>query len=371
MSLIKNKVLFILHKSPPSHGAAMVGDFIASSTRINSSFESRFISIESSRSIDDIGKLNFRKIYLAMKLYVKVLSVLVIFRPQKIYFTASIRGVAFYRDLLVSILWKTYGIFKIVEVYCHYHTKGVDIHVSKSKKNLKLTCFFVKNVNLILLSPLLKDDFDKVRTYNQMFFLPNGVKDILGVEDFDMYISRKYTKVDKVNILYLAHMMRDKGYDKVLELAQQTKGQNIYYHFAGSWGSLKDKDLFNTFIAKYKLGKYITFHGFVSGVQKHNLFKKSHILVYPSRNDAFPLTLLESLSYGIPVVATNEGSISSIVDQKSGVILDNTNKLYNAIERANTDLVNIDTAQYCRQRYIEKFTTDVFEKNFISILNGK
>ena len=147
---MKPKLLCILHRSPPAQGAAKVGDFIASSKKLNENFECRFITIKSSDTIADIGKVNFKKFYLVAELYVKVLWALLEFRPQKIYFTASIKSVALYRDLLVSTLWKAYKLFTAVEVYYHYHTKGVDEFVSTSERNLKLTRFFLNDVNLIL-----------------------------------------------------------------------------------------------------------------------------------------------------------------------------------------------------------------------------
>ncbi|MCK5536208.1 MAG: hypothetical protein KAI79_05230, partial [Bacteroidales bacterium] len=152
----KPKLLCILHRAPPAHGAAKVGDFIAESKKLSENFECLFISIKSSETIGDIGKVNFKKFYLVAELYVKVLWALMTFRPQKIYFTASVRSVALYRDLLVSTLWKAYTLFKPVEVYYHYHTKGINTFVSSSERNLKLTRFFVKDVNLVLLSPLLE-----------------------------------------------------------------------------------------------------------------------------------------------------------------------------------------------------------------------
>ncbi len=366
----KPKLLCILHRSPPAHGAAKVGDFIAFSKKLNENFDCRFITIKSSDTIGDIGKVNFKKFYLVAELYVKVFWVLLIFRPQKTYFTASIRSVALYRDLLVSTLWKVYSVFKPLEVYYHYHTKGVDAFISVSERNLKLTKFFVKDVNLVLLSPLLEKDFEKVQTYKSVSFLPNGIEDPFGDEDFDGFVKEKFETVDRVEVLYLAHMMKDKGYDEVLELARQSIDQNIHYHFAGSWEKSEDKAYFTDFVKEHALEDNVTYHGFVSGEQKKALFKKAHLLAYPSKNDAFPLTLLESLSYGVPVIATNEGSIPYILDEQSGIVLHDVNKLPEALKQAKEKLLNKETAKYCRQRYLDNFSLEQFEDNLVELLRS-
>jgi glycosyltransferase involved in cell wall biosynthesis len=278
--------------------------------------------------------------------------------------------VALYRDLLVSTLWKTYRFFKPLEVFYHYHTKGINEYVSASERNLKLTRFFVKDVNLVLLSPLLEKDFEKVKTYRKVYFLPNGVEDPLENEDLEAYISKKYAEVETVDALYLAHMMKEKGYWEVLELAKATKEQKIRYHFAGSWKEVESEVEFFTFVKEHGLEEQVVYHGFVSGEQKDTLFRKAHLLLYPSKNDAFPLTLLESLSYCVPVIATDEGSIPYILDGKSGIVLHDVNDLSKALEEAKEHFVNEEIAQYCRKRYLENFSLEQFEENLVELLGS-
>jgi glycosyltransferase involved in cell wall biosynthesis len=363
----KPKLLCILHYSPPAHGASKVGDFIKSSKQLQEKFDCRFIKIKSSDTIGDIGKINLKKIYFVIELFFKILFTLITFRPQKIYFTASIRGIALYRDILLSTLWKCYKLFKKVDIYYHYHTKGVNTFVSIQDRNLKLTSFFLKDVNIILLSPLLQQDLQQLNSYKQIFFLSNGIEDNMKNENFKEYITIKYQDIKTIKILYLAHMMKEKGYWEVLRLAKVTKNQNIHYHFAGSWKDKKDEKDFFQFIKKYQL-KNITYHGFISGKEKNTLFQQSHLLIYPSKNDAFPLTLLEALSYGLPILASNEGSIAYILDKSSGIIFSEPNILLQGVEKSIKNLINYNTAMYCRQRYLNNFTLNQFEKKLLEVL---
>jgi len=357
----KIKLLSILHRSPPAHGASKVGDFISSSQNINEEFDCYYITIKSSDTISDIGKISIKKIYLVIELYIKILWALISFRPNKIYFTASISGVAFYRDLVVSSLWKIYRLFKNVDIYYHYHTKGINNFVSSSERNLKLTSFFIKNVNLILLSPILFSDFNKIKSFNKVYYLPNGVENILNNIEF--------VKKDRVDILYLSNMIKSKGYFSVLELANKTKDREIYYHFAGGWQDDDDKEEFFRYLEENDLSKKVVFYGFINGKEKSDLFKKSDIFMFPTRykNEAFPLTILEALSYGIPIISTDEGSIPYILDNKSGIILNNLDNLENALNQAVNTLLNRETSIYCRDRYLNHFTLRKFEKNFLNI----
>lgn len=367
---MKTKLLLILHRSPPAHGAAKVGDFIASSKNLEKNFECRFITIKSSATIGDIDKVSFTKFYLAAELYVKIFLSLLIFKPHKIYFTASIKSVAFYRDLFIATLLKTYHLFKPVDVYYHYHTKGVNAFVTASERNLKLTRFFVRDVNLVLLSPVLEKDFEKVKTYKEVYYLPNGVENSFDHVEFEEFINVKYKQVAPLQILYLSNMVKPKGYFSVLELANKTKDKAVHYHFAGGWQSSDDEKEFFDYIKQNELADKVTFHGFVKGVNKRNLFEKAHFFLFPSRNDAFPLSILEALSYGLPIIASDEGSIPHILDEKSGIIISDINELINALDQAINKMLNKDTAIYCRQRYLTNFSFEQFEDNLVEVLNG-
>jgi len=361
----KTKLLCILHRSPPAHGAAKVGDFISESKKLQEVYECKFITIKSSETIGDIGKVNFKKFYLVVELYIKVLWVLLVFRPDKLYFTASVRGVALYRDIVVSTLWKLYKFFTTLEVFYHYHTKGIDSFVSISSRNLKLTNFFVKDVNIVLLSSLLKDDFQKVTAYKNILFLPNGVENSYTDEEFENYIEKK--KFNTINILYLSNMIKSKGYFEVLKLAKQSKDKKYHFHFAGGWQNNDDENEFFQYIKDNNFVDNVTFYGFVNGEEKKELFEKANIFILPTKYEAFPLSILEAFSYGLPVISTDEGSIPFIIDDKSGVIVDDMKELQSAFDKTVKTLVNIDTAKYCRKRYLENFSLGQFEDNLVKV----
>ena len=365
----KKKILFILHLPPPAHGAAKVGEFISQSINLKNEYSCLFIPINSSKTIDDIGRFSFRKLALAIDLFIRILFSLLFFRPQKIYFTASIKGTAFYRDLVLSCLWKLYGLLIPAEVYYHYHTKGINDVVLSSRKNLLLTRFFLRKSNLILLSPLLLSDFRRVKVYKNTFTLSNGTEDPFTKDSFKKSIDLKYEMITRTEALYLSHMHEDKGYDKVLDIAKNSKNKNIHFNFAGNWHSKKEEEFFYSFIKEHNLGDIVTYHGYVEGKKKDDLFNLCHLLIYPSSNDAFPLTIIESLSYGVPVLATNQGSIPYILDENSGVVVYDNNLLLNEFHRAQSELVNKKTAIYSHQRFLEKFTLKKFETSLLGILN--
>ena len=61
------------------------------------------------------------------------------------------------------------------------------------------------------------------------------------------------------------------------------------------------------------LEKCIDFVGWVDGEIKKKLLQSSQCLILPSYNEGLPVAVLEALSYGVPVVSTDVGSICDAV----------------------------------------------------------
>lgn len=62
------------------------------------------------------------------------------------------------------------------------------------------------------------------------------------------------------------------------------------------------------------------FHGWVDDTRQ--LLDEMDVFVLPSRHEAFPLAVLEAMAAGVPVVATDVGSVSDVVvDGRTGVLV--------------------------------------------------
>ena len=362
------KLLLILHRSPPAHGAGRVGDRIAQSRRLQEQFACRFITIDSSESIADIGRIRVGKLYAFVKLYGAVLWALVWFRPDRLYFTASVGSIAFYRDLLLSTLWKGYGLLTPLVCHYHYHTQGVKQLIASHRYHRRMLRFFVRGVKLILLAPELAGEFEQVEGIAGIAYLPNGIEDPLGEGEFEPMVAKRLERSEPMRVLYLAHMMYEKGYDRVLQLAKQTQGEAIVYHFAGSWGSAVEEQRFVEQVRREGLEASVCYHGFVSGEAKATLLREAHLLCYPTRNDAFPLTLLEALAYGLPILATEQGAIGSIVGREGGCVVSDASRLSEALREAYRRWRSEPMASACRRRYEEHFTLEVFESTLLNVL---
>ena len=360
-----NKILFILHCPPPVHGSAVIGLQIKDSATINAAFDCRFINLNTSKSIGDIGKNAFSKILRYFSIIWKVLFNLIVFRPGLCYFAITAKGIGFYKDFLLVLLVK---IFRIKLVY-HFHNKGVSTGQHKWLDNL-LYRFSFKSADVILLSPLLYSDIQKYVSLNAVHYCPNGIMPL--VNDSQKLATEKK---DLIEILFLGNMIETKGVYILLDACKILKQKAIIFHctFVGGWSDITETQLQER-ISLMELTDSVSYAGKKEGKAKHDFLVKADIFVFPTYYDkeCFPLVLLEAMQFNLPIISTYEGGIRDIVQdgitgflvpQKDAVAL--AQKLEQLID--NGDLRKV-MGEKGKIRYEKNFTLHRFENNLITIL---
>ncbi len=80
------------------------------------------------------------------------------------------------------------------------------------------------------------------------------------------------------------------------------------------YGDGPNRDLLERLATRLKLNDKVSFAGHVP---VETIWRENHLLVMPSRTECLPLAIVEAMSCGRPVVATNVGGVSEVV--KDGV----------------------------------------------------
>src|SRR5690606_36168117 len=78
------------------------------------------------------------------------------------------------------------------------------------------------------------------------------------------------------------------------------------------------KEFFENFVASNALGSAVFYRSGLYGEHRYEAFKEADVLLAPSFSEAYPLTLLEAYSCGVPVVATSVGGCKSLVGSAQG-----------------------------------------------------
>lgn len=141
-----------------------------------------------------------------------------------------------------------------------------------------------------------------------------------------------------IHILYLGRIEPNKGMDYLLEAMGmlKEKGQDVTLHFAGIEQGK------NGYIGRFQelLGDHFVYEGVVSGNRKAELLKRCQIFVLPSLYEGLPISLLETMAYGMVPVVTDVGSIGEYVkDGMNGLMIGirDAVSIVNALERLVAD----------------------------------
>jgi glycosyltransferase involved in cell wall biosynthesis len=308
------KVLFLGRFPPPVHGAAVMNQNYFEALNKDKDFNVKKIKINYSDSLDELGKVNFKKFLGFFIVFFQTLFNLIFFRPKVVYFELAPKGFAFYRDSVYVLLCK---IFRRKLVF-QLQAKGIS-EKTKNPKIRRYYKFIFKNTKIILLSNILFDDIKNVATKQQIEILPNGIKDELTDKQFQDII-KKRDKNKKPILLFLSNMIESKGPLDVLKICNELKNQKKDFEcwFVGNWKEENTKKKFYGLIEEYNLQNQCKYLGSRYGREKFKILEKTNYLIFPTQypEECFPLVILEAFMLGIPVFGYENGATKEIISRE-------------------------------------------------------
>ena len=349
---------------PPVHGASVVNQNIKNSSKIDSVFYCCFINISLADSLETLGKGSIIKLVKFIVLFFRVFYTLVTNKFDAVYITLSPHGGAFYKDSILLLLAKLFCSKRVI----HLHGKGIKSEANSSKFKAKIYNIVFKNCNVIHLAQSLLCDIDFLLEVNKTYILPNGIPCI------------SYKKINHQkqlpNLLYISNLVPAKGgldFIKACKLLLDN-GYEFEANLAGAHSSSEFLNKCKHYIDDNSLNEVVNLLGPIYGEEKENLLASADMFVLPTyfRNECFPLSILEAMSYGLPVISTEEGAIPDIINNfHNGLIIKRNSpvSLYSAISHL-LDNGNImeELARNARQDFLDRYTVEKFETNFIDIM---
>ena len=215
------------------------------------------------------------------------------------------------RKIVGDPVWeRAYSKAKISESFDEFQVKNYGFSISFQKK---VRSFSIKKSDIVVTpSQHLKN-----------FILNLGFKNKIEIINNGVFIPEENTNIftnDQINITIVSRLVSHKNIEKIIKAISDLNSPLINLNIIGDGPELNQ-------LQKISLESNnkdnVIFHGKLNRDDINHIFLKSDIYIQASNYEGLPHSLLEAMSYGIPVLCTPVGECKEILgNEDRGYILD-------------------------------------------------
>lgn len=157
--------------------------------------------------------------------------------------------------------------------------------------------------------------------------IPHGV-------DTDWFYPREeihpIVDLEETTLLYVGRLGARKGLDLALRAVAALDDDDLKFLIGGT-GRYEER--LRALAAKLEIEEQVRFLGYVPDEELPMLYSSVDVFILPSRYEGFGLVLLEAMACRTPVIGTDTGGISTVIDQGTGLTPQNdVSELIKAME---------------------------------------
>jgi len=240
-----------------------------------------------------------------------------------------------------------------------------------------------KTTRIVALGELLVEQFAVVPAYEtKVVVIPNGFP---ANQEVPEARQRELNPAEPLRVLYLSNLVPSKGVLYLLAAIERllADSRRVEVDIAGSHKDAGGGNEigFSTFVADFeaacrRLGPSCRYHGAVFGEAKAALFEQSHVFCLPTHYpwEGQPISIIEALAYGLPVISTaHKGIPEQVIDGKNGRLV--PPRSAEAIAEALVELIDCP-GQYqhfsveARAHFEENFTREIHQERLVNCILG-
>lgn len=202
-------------------------------------------------------------------------------------------------------------IAKLFRKKVFFHSHGAEFHLFANQHYMFVTKILRWCDCIIVLSQSWKEWFLKTFNHPNVVIIKNtiSVPQIKGIE-----------KDGKLRFLFLGRLGTRKGVYDLIDVLHKHRAEfegKMEVLFGGD-GEVKEVC---SLVKKYQLEGIAKYQGWADPEKKTNLLNLCDVYVLPSYNEGLPISVLEAMSYSLPVISTNVGGIPEIVKNRENGFL--------------------------------------------------
>lgn len=188
----------------------------------------------------------------------------------------------------------------------------------------------------------------------------NGDKIIIlhNITPYPTIIQEAKVQDGKIHFLFLGEIGKRKGVFDILNAISKNRSFFEKKLQLRIGGNRNEKKLLET-IKKYELENIVFFEGWVGGEKKIELLNWADLYILPSFNEGLPISILEAMSYGLPIISTPVGGIPEVV-KGNGVLVTpgNIKEIHDAIKKYIDNPLLIEKERNISLKMVETYLPD-------------
>ncbi len=246
------------------------------------------------------------KLKKALKAYRQFRGVLKKDPPELVHVHSSF-GPSFYRKLPFIEMASRAGI----PIVNHIHGSAFDelyTNASEGKKRL-VRRIYGKCQRMVVLTEHWRDVLSACYPKERMEVIPNY--SVLHPETQEPSVREE--RFQRQQILYLGVLTEGKGMKEMPEVIRRVTAEYPKARFV--MGGVGDQSLVTNGLPEELVRENVVFPGWVRGEDKERLLQESMLFLLPSHMEAMPMSLLEAMGYGLPMVTTRIGGIPNLTGE--------------------------------------------------------
>jgi len=217
-----------------------------------------------------------------------------------------------------------------------------------------------KTDGIIFLSNYAFSNISKYSPLSKKTIIPHGIND-LGT---NFKINSEFDSKNPMRLLYVSPLYSYKHHEKVISAVNELihEGLNIHYNIVGSGSksaiiSLKSKIT----------NSNIHYVGGVSPNEISHYLSEADVFIFASTCENLPITLLEAMSHGLPIICSKFGVMPEILDNSSNFFFDPTNfeSIKYVISKAYFDIdsLNLEAKRNLKLSKLYSWETNIYKTN--------
>lgn len=276
------------------HGMTYINKIIYDSLKVKDEYA--FYNTNFTSHTEEVSKISLSKVFKNISIMFGAWGAFFKCRPIRVYSLLSASKFGIIRDFMINLP----AILFRKELVLHLH--GFTYYKIYQTSKLYKVLFDLMSENSIIIVLCEKQKSETLSIMNRdSLVLHNSLRHDTKVKPRE--------KNEVLQICYISNISKDKG---TFDLVKAIKASNIHVKLIVAGNFLSDKDEFLELIRGCESISYV---GFADENIKKEILESSDIFCLPSKlEEGSPISIIEAMSYGLPVIASDKGCIKEMID---------------------------------------------------------